>query len=1264
MKYSSVKKRLFPLFGVLVIMGTLLMSVYIPQTANAAQTFNQTPDDDKQMNVWNGEPEDDGGGGDEYVNEPMFTKGVSCYPVLSKAPTNAQTVISDNNIPTGGTPTGGGGSTPGDSGPFDVLDSRPTSALDFGSKPTGTAASVYDAYKSSGHTGYIISFDSGNDSSSCQQAGLLVQASAGSRMFYGSILASQEGDGEITVNKYITFTATVNATNGTVTFTDPLQNYVNRFGSNGQQVGPPPAPAPAITALLNNFNVSDFSGSGTQPGPGTACPDEKFSEVDSDAQNASCVQKYESTANFTSLNTITFAGATFVSTHWGGGSNADFIMTDPGKNDPTWDKYGKSYIEFDWSIKDHGALSLTSPADLEQAIAWLSNSGNYINTSFHNVNINEHGTSSGGSSTPGGYETTLTVGGIGIKTVANYNPASKDISTVYTSGQGSGNESEVIGDYDVDATDNNTYLLQTGGSSSCQDNETPKFKLDFNPTDNPNLFIQGTLVPATWYVDIRDSCSFSAIPVYLLVGAPTQKSPTVPPPGSSTKNQQTPDQSCESGAGPLGWILCAVIDSLADAVNGTYTDLIVPMLQVSPLSDSSSNGKSIYEAWSSFRVFGNIFLVIVVLVVVFGESIGGGAIDAYSVKKILPRVLAAAIMINLSFYIVAVFLDFTNIIGNGLRLLITGAFGLQGNTFNLSSINGAAQAGLATGGFLGLSAAGIATTLAVAATSAGAVIITVLVWVFFSILIPLLLIMLAIMAVLAIRLGLIFALVLFSPVAFALWTLPNTEKYFKKWWELLQTTAMIYPIISGLFGLSMILAQTTIISTGSKGFLSGAIGYIVSLVIVIMPLALIPFSFKLAGGIIGRVHEFVDGARGQGMSKYKKWRDDPHTGPLGRRKRELAMGVTDFRKSLGDEGTADSAAGRGLRGRAKRALGGRYTGARQAAYNKEEREISDAENNDGDDTYRRASTLLHSYKDLRGTSRERRNEKTGVMEYQAGDGKWYNEAEIKEGGKRNTSRAAWQAAWRRTLEKSDSADPATQRNLLKDYTNYANEEGLSTKDAGGDWVAAALPFQHLAMDMRYADFSTDAAGHITAGLSDSSLLGKMGSEQGFRLAAQSEGTFESVATAYTRQADKLAASDRIVGPAGEGGKMTVEQRRKAAEELYNARENVRKYVGERGGTATPATPGTVTAPAPAPAAPFIPPTGAPPGATAGAGSTPGYGGATSASWKNEDAAKRALAQMDAYNVPFDETDTTYYSGGRNPNDDGSNPSGTAPTYRP
>ena len=112
--------------------------------------------------------------------------------------------------------------------------------------------------------------------------------------------------------------------------------------------------------------------------------------------------------------------------------------------------------------------------------------------------------------------------------------------------------------------------------------------------------------------------------------------------------------TCETAGATLSWITCPIIDGIIKAVNGINHYVIQPMLKLPliTLTNNTSGESQAYQVWSNFRIYGNVVLVIALLVLVFGEVVGGGVIDAYTAKKMLPRILIGAILINLSIYIV------------------------------------------------------------------------------------------------------------------------------------------------------------------------------------------------------------------------------------------------------------------------------------------------------------------------------------------------------------------------------------------------------------------------------------------------------------------------------------------------------------------------------------------------------------------------------------------------------------------------------------
>ena len=313
--------------------------------------------------------------------------------------------------------------------------------------------------------------------------------------------------------------------------------------------------------------------------------------------------------------------------------------------------------------------------------------------------------------------------------------------------------------------------------------------------------------------------------------------------GSGNNSTSGSNASCENGFG-LAWILCSVISGLASFILNLYRSIIDPILK-EPQSSMLLNVKQPYfQVWSNFRIYGDIVLVIALLVIVFGESIGGGLIDAYSAKKILPRLLAAAILINISIYLVAIALDVTDILGSGIYSLFVAPF----------------HAGNLAG--LGLHLGGLGTLLGYLITGAGAIWISTagggfLHFLFITVLGSGALILFSTMITIIIRVALILGLLFVSPVAFALYCLPNTEQYFRKWWNLLFKALLVYPIVGAIFALSNITALTlsNLPLTGlSKGF-----AQVLALFGLFTPLILIPFAFRFAGGAMGAIHDGIGG---------------------------------------------------------------------------------------------------------------------------------------------------------------------------------------------------------------------------------------------------------------------------------------------------------------------------------------------------------------------------------------------------------------------
>ena len=341
---------------------------------------------------------------------------------------------------------------------------------------------------------------------------------------------------------------------------------------------------------------------------------------------------------------------------------------------------------------------------------------------------------------------------------------------------------------------------------------------------------------------------------------------------------------------PLTWIICPVIDGLT-AGEGAIEQYVFSLLKTPVVSfggecgSTDSAGSTVtkgctFKVWSNFRIYGNVFLIIALLIAVIVEIVGGGAIANYTIKKMLPRIVVAVILINLSIYIVAVLEDVVNIIGAGLFDLIKAPFGsawkldLGGLSSTLFSIIAGGGAGLGLAAVISLGWAGIGATIPL---------------IVLTIVLPVVLAVLSTLITLMVRQGLLVLLIMTSPVAFALYCLPNTEAYFKKWWGLLLKTLMVYPIIVGLIAMSQVMGIifTSLGSTSTLG-----LPKIMGLLAVAAPLFLIPFGFRISGGMIGAVYS-RSREMGQALNTRIRGRADDPTSQISRARDRAGMATTE-----------------------------------------------------------------------------------------------------------------------------------------------------------------------------------------------------------------------------------------------------------------------------------------------------------------------------------------------------------------------------------
>lgn len=310
----------------------------------------------------------------------------------------------------------------------------------------------------------------------------------------------------------------------------------------------------------------------------------------------------------------------------------------------------------------------------------------------------------------------------------------------------------------------------------------------------------------------------------------------------------------------IGWFICPVSNWLADGIDYMYSAL-QEFLKTKPLETTNQNS-GIYLAWVIMRNISNVAFIVAFLVIIYSQLTSVG-ISNYGVKKMIPRLVIAAVLVNLSFTICAILLDLSNIAGYAFQDAFMGikntisTVGENTSTWTWSEVISTAlsNGALAVG-------AGYAVSLALTTE-----------------LLPMLvpatalagLTLLFILLIMAARQALIIILIIISPLAFVCYLLPGTEKWFKKWRDLFLTMLVFFPAFAVVFGGAQ-LAGIIIIQNASGP--NGAIMHVLGMLVQIIPLAITPLIMKFSGGVLGKFAGFVNDKNKGLYDRTKNWSKD------------------------------------------------------------------------------------------------------------------------------------------------------------------------------------------------------------------------------------------------------------------------------------------------------------------------------------------------------------------------------------------------------
>lgn len=415
----------------------------------------------------------------------------------------------------------------------------------------------------------------------------------------------------------------------------------------------------------------------------------------------------------------------------------------------------------------------------------------------------------------------------------------------------------------------------------------------------------------------------------------------------------------------LGWLVCQVLQFTAWITDNSF-ELLKPWLEVEPLkeqvdsTDPDSEDTPMYAAWKLFRNIANVFFVFVFIVLILSYVTNVG-LGAYNIKKLLPRMIVATLLVNMSFFFCALAVDLSNILGGTLKntltemtppesgseeyrdwATVTGAVIsitptdeeftqnnmpecdddtaqeiIQQNRADRLAIGNNPDAEVsedtATCRLTDTQAeeAGEDATPPIAGATddneedeafpqptkmlMGGIVITGMrvLYANLSVLVPMmtaaLIAILILLMILIIRQVILIVIIVISPIALALYLLPNTKDWASRWFDIFTKFLLIYPVVALLFGASYIASRVVAEQASSNGQTLLAM---FSLGIQVIPLFITPVILTVGGGMLNRFAGVVN---------------NPNKGPFDAMKRGAANYRGD-RKNIRDARRAGAGA--------------------------------------------------------------------------------------------------------------------------------------------------------------------------------------------------------------------------------------------------------------------------------------------------------------------------------------------------------------------
>lgn len=354
--------------------------------------------------------------------------------------------------------------------------------------------------------------------------------------------------------------------------------------------------------------------------------------------------------------------------------------------------------------------------------------------------------------------------------------------------------------------------------------------------DNPATEITGTLISYN-YTPPNTYSSASSPQDITILADPTAESP-----------HNVSQGECQVVG--IGWAVCPLAKYLSEGVDFAY-GLIREFLEVPAVTTDPETG--LYAVWGIVRSVANVCLIIAILVIIYSQLTSMG-ISNYGIKSMLPRLIIAAILLNISFWISALAIDISNVLGYSVHAvfenirtnlpmnIVVDWSGLTTFVLSAGTIAGTSLfIGMVGGSVMGL----------------GYLLLSALLTAAFGVFVA--------FVILAARQAILTILVILSPLAFVAYILPSTRNLFDRWRKSFTTLLIFFPLFAILFGGSSLAGAVMMNNAGDRLHI-----VLIGLTVQFIPLVITPLLIQFSTGLLGRIAGIAR-SQGKEIDRAKSW---------------------------------------------------------------------------------------------------------------------------------------------------------------------------------------------------------------------------------------------------------------------------------------------------------------------------------------------------------------------------------------------------------